>query len=257
MNEYLLAFIFVVAANIAMFVPAYLKQTDKLTDISYGVSFGLLGLFAFIRSERSLMHLILFMAVLIWSIRIGGFLLMRIRKIGKDSRFDEMRNHFFKFFRFWLLQGVSVFVVLLASLIAWNTEAVPISYLSIAGLSLFIAGLLIEATADLQKFRFNQNPNNKGKWIDEGLWRKTRHPNYLGEMSVWTGLFLFVLPSLSGWEILVAALSPVYIISLLSFVSGIPLLEKAADKRWGSDKDYLNYKKSVPVLIPSPKSIKR
>lgn len=257
MNEYLLGFIFVVLANIVMFVPAFLKQTDKLTDISYGVSFGLLALFAYARSERTLAHTLLLVAVLLWSVRIGGFLLMRIRVIGKDARFDGMRNNFFKFFRFWLLQGISVFVVMLGSLVAWNVDSTSLTLLSYAGLALFMAGLLTEAVADLEKFKFNQNPINKGKWIDEGLWRKSRHPNYLGEMSVWTGLFLFSLPFLSGWQIIIALISPLYIISLLSFVSGIPLLEKSADERWGKDENYQKYKKEVPVLFPSIKSLNR
>lgn len=257
MNEYLIAFLFVVLSNIAMFVPAYLKQTDKLTDISYGVSFGLLGIFAYYRSEKTMLHTILLIAVLAWSFRIGAFLLYRIRRIGKDSRFDGMRDNFFKFLRFWVLQGVSVFVVLISSLIAWRAEETSLTNISWAGLALFIAGLLTEATADIEKFRFNSNPTNAGKWIDMGLWRKSRHPNYLGEMSVWAGLFIFVLPSLDGWQALIALTSPLYIISLISFVSGIPLLEKSADERWGKDKDYQNYKKEVPVLIPSIKSLFR
>ena len=257
MNEYLLAFIFVVLSNIVMFVPAYIKQTDKLTDISYGVSFALLGIFAFMRSEKSAMHVLLLIAILAWSLRISTFLLIRIRKMGRDVRFDDMRNRFFAFLRFWLVQGVSVFVVLLCSLIAWTNSGSRITALSIAGLTLFFAGLLMEATADLEKFKFNNNPKNKGKWIDVGLWRKTRHPNYLGEMSVWTGIYIFVVPSLSGWQMAVAAVSPLYIIGLLSFVSGIPLLEKSADKRWGKDDDYKKYKKEVPVLYPTVKSIKR
>lgn len=257
MNDYLLALGFVVAGNVLMFIPAYISQTDKLTDISYGVSFAILAIFAYLRSDMNIMHTILLLAVMAWSIRIGTFLLIRIRKMGKDVRFDDMRNHFFKFLRFWLLQGLSVFVVLLGSLVAWQSSESNLTSLSIAGLAIFIAGLLTEATADLEKFKFNNNPNNKGKWIDIGLWRKSRHPNYLGEMSVWTGLYLFILPSISGWQVLIAIISPLYIISLISFVSGIPLLEKSADARWGKDPEYKKYKESVPVLFPSIKSLKR
>lgn len=257
MNDYILGFFFVVLSNILMFIPAYIKQTDKLTDISYGVSFGLLAIFAYLRSDKDMLHTILLIAVLLWSIRIGGFLLMRIRKTGKDSRFDDMRNNFFRFFRFWFLQGVSVFVILLSSLVAWSSQDTNITIFSWAGLALFFAGLLTEATADLEKFKFNNNPNNKDKWIDSGLWRMSRHPNYLGEMSVWTGLYLFVLPTLNGSQQLFALISPLYIVCLLAFVSGIPLLEKSADKRWGKNEAYRKYKKEVPILFPSFKSIRR
>lgn len=256
--DYLLIYLaFALLINLLMFIPAYLKQTDKLTDISYGASFAIVGFFAFIRSEMNVAHTILLIAVLAWSTRIGAFLLYRVRKVGKDSRFDEMRKHFFKFLRFWVLQGASVFIILLSSIIAWDNSSFSISAIGIAGLALFIAGLLAEATADVQKFRFNSKLSNKGKWIDEGLWRKSRHPNYLGEMSVWVGLYIFALSSMSGWTIILGLASPAYIIMLLSFGSGIPILEKGADERWGKDKDYQAYKSEVPVLIPSAKSLKR
>lgn len=256
--DYLLVYlVFALFINVLMFIPAYLKQTDKLTDISYGASFAIVGAFAYFRSEMNIAHTILFIAVFAWSARIGAFLLYRVRKVGKDSRFDEMRKHFFKFLRFWVLQGLSVFIILISSIIAWGNSSFNISAIGIAGLTLFIAGLLTEATADIQKFRFNSKPSNKGKWIDEGLWRKSRHPNYLGEMSVWTGLYIYALSSMSGWGIVIGLVSPLYIIMLLSFGSGIPILEKGANERWGRDKDYQDYKSEVPVLIPSVKSLKR
>lgn len=256
--DYLIIYLaFALLINILMFIPAYLKQTDKLTDISYGASFAIVGAFAFLRSEMNLAHTILFVAVLAWSARLGAFLLYRVRKVGKDSRFDEMRKHFFKFLRFWVLQGLSVFVILLSSIIAWDSTSFSISLIGVAGLVLFGAGLLTEATADIQKFRFNSKLSNKGQWIDEGLWRKSRHPNYLGEMSVWSGLYIFALSSMTGWELALGAISPLYIILLLSFGSGIPILEKGADERWGQNKEYQKYKSEVPVLIPSLKSLKR
>jgi len=170
--------------------------------------------------------------------------------MGKDKRFDEMRTKFWSFLKFWLLQGVTVWVVLLPSLLLFSKETVQWSELSWLGIAIFIAGLTIESLADYQKFVFKSNPDNKGKWIASGLWKYSRHPNYLGEILVWLGVYLFCFTSLSGVQQLIGALSPLFITGLLLFVSGIPLLEKKAQKKWGDKKEYQQYKKSTGVLVP-------
>lgn len=258
MDFLLLALIASVGINIAMFIPAFINKTDKLTDISYAVTFAFVATLAFLASNQTLAHLLLLIAILAWSVRLGGFLLIRINKMGKDSRFDGMREKFWSFLQFWLLQGVSVFVVLVASLLLFDVSRPTLTLVSWLGLSVFVAGLLLEATADLQKFRFKfSGKKKKHEWIDEGVWRMSRHPNYLGEMMVWTGLYMFVFPSLSGLEIFGGLISPLYIIGLLMFVSGVPLLEKYAAKKWGKDKAFKQYKKEVPLLIPTFSSVRR
>lgn len=258
MELLLWAFAVSLGINLVMFVPAFIFKTDKLTDISYAVTFAVVALAAYIRSEQDFGHVVLLLAVLLWALRLGGFLLIRINKMGKDSRFDGMREKFWSFIKFWLLQGVSVFVVLIASILFWDVNETTITALSWLGLVVFISGLAIEATADLQKFRFRfSGKKKKQEWIDEGVWRMSRHPNYLGEMMVWTGLYIFAVSSLSGASVYVALISPLYIISLLLFVSGVPLLEKSADKKWGSNKAYQEYKKQVPVVVPTYSSVKR
>lgn len=242
-----------VAINLLMFIPAFRYKTDKLTDLSYALSFIVLSLVAFFSSQKELIHLILLTMVVAWSIRLGGFLFLRIRKQKRDKRFDEMRDSIWKFGRFWLLQGVSVYVILLASLFVWNKDEVAFGWLNWVGLVVFIVGLLIESTADYQKRKFSSKSKNKDKWINTGLWSISRHPNYLGEMIVWTGVYTYAFSNLLLNERLIGLLSPVYIISLLLFVSGIPLLEKAADLKWGEDRDYKEYKKRTPVLIPYTK----
>jgi steroid 5-alpha reductase family enzyme len=157
------------------------------------------------------------LAVLLWALRLGTFLFIRINRMKRDKRFDGMRERFFAFLRFWLLQGLSVFVVMLAASFAFKQADSAFAPLSYLGLGIFAVGLLIEATADAQKFRFSGNPANKDKWIDVGIWRKTRHPNYLGEMMVWTGIYLLVAPSLVGADSLWALLSPLYIVCLLRY----------------------------------------
>lgn len=258
MNTYLLAFLVSISINLLMFVPAFRYKTDKLTDISYAVTFATVALFGFIASNKSSLHWLLFVMVLLWATRLGGFLLIRVWKRGKDARFDGMRENFWLFLRFWLLQGLSVFVVMLAAVTGFGKQDTNLGYLVWSGAIIFAAGLVIEATADWQKYQFGNNPSNKNKWIDQGIWRISRHPNYLGEMMVWIGVYLVVTPSLTSIpEVLIAVLSPLYIITLLMFVSGVPILERSADERWGKDKNFRSYKEQVPVLLPSIKSLKR
>jgi steroid 5-alpha reductase family enzyme len=239
-----------VGINILMFIPAFLFKTDKLTDISYAASFLILASIVASQSTQELGHILLYAFVTLWSIRLGGFLLYRINKQGRDKRFDEMRSKFFSFLKFWLLQGVSVFVILIPALLYWQNENLNYNTLSVIGAIIFIIGLSVEFLADIQKFNFNQRKNKSTAWIDEGLWSRSRHPNYFGEISVWFGIYLFVLPSLSLNQALIGLIGPLFITSLLLFVSGIPLLEKSADKKWGNKKRYQEYKKRTPVLIP-------
>ena len=250
MNEYLLFFLVAIGLNVAMFVPAFVTQTDKLTDISYALTFIFLAIYGFSISSKEPLHLVVAVAIILWGLRLGTFLFIRINAMKKDKRFDGMRESFFKFLRFWLLQGLSVAVILLSALTIWLQKDTDITIWVYIGIGVFISGLLIEATADMQKYSFNKIPENKGKWIASGLWGISRHPNYLGEIMVWVGLFAALIGQLTGWQYLIASLSPLYIISLLIFVSGIPLLEKSADVRWGKDKKYQAYKSKTAVLIP-------
>ena len=91
--------------------------------------------------------------------------------------------------------------------------------------------------------------NNKGKFISTGLWSRSRHPNYFGEITLWSGVSVIAFTSLNGIGY-VALVSPLFVYMLLSKGSGIPLLEKSADKKWGQDVAYQDYKKNTPVLFP-------
>lgn len=242
------------AINMAMSLVAFRLKTDKLTDISYAVSFVALALVGLFTYTPDVDKLILFSMIALWALRLGGFLLARIWAMKRDTRFDGIREDFWKFARFWVAQGVSVWVILLPALLAFGGSAVTYTTISFIGMGVWGLGLAIEATADLQKRHFSQNPANKDKWIATGLWRYSRHPNYFGEMLVWIGLYLFVLPSLSGVWQLVAAVGPLFIVSLLLFVSGVPPLEKSADARWGKNAEYQKYKRRTsPVVLLPPK----
>ncbi len=235
--------------NGVLFLIAYHLQSDKLTDASYAISFISLAVASYVASDKNTYKLLALALVCIWALRIGGFLLYRVIRSGKDRRFDDIRNKFFKFGSFWLGQAITIWVLLIPLTLAFDAD-MQWQNIALLGTAIWLAGFLIETVADAQKYRFTNNSANKDKWIDSGLWRYSRHPNYFGEILVWIGLYLYALPALSTVGTLVGISSPVLIAVLLLFISGIPILEKEADKRWGKQSAYQAYKKRTSILIP-------
>jgi len=242
-----------IAINLSMFVVAYLFKTDKLTDISYAVTFVVLSVYGLASSVASFPYIILAAMICIWAFRLGAYLLKRIGRIGKDKRFDGKREKFLPFLQFWLLQGITVGVVMLPSILFFSYGTGKIGIVSIVGVVLWLLGLIIEAIADDQKYKFINDINNKGKWIDIGLWKYSRHPNYFGEILLWVGIYIFTLSGLSVMQGLIGLSGPLYIAVLIIFVSGIPLLEKSAYRKWGENKGYLEYKNQTSILLLLPK----
>ena len=238
--------------NLTMFVVAFRLQSDKLTDISYAATFATIAVWAFATSDRNASHLVLLAMLLLWSLRLGGFLLYRVIKTGKDARFDGMRESFVKFGKFWVAQAVSVWVIMIPAVFAFG-ESGALNTVSFIGLFVWFIGWVCESIADWQKFTFSSDPRNKGKWIESGIWKYSRHPNYFGEIMVWLGVYIFAFSSITTLQALVGLVSPLFITSLLLFVSGIPILEKSADKRWGDKEAYRAYKRSTSILIPLPR----
>lgn len=148
----------------------------------------------------------------------------------------------------WVL--MTLMPTLLANLRAVDSSGSQLDWRQKLGWSLFAVGFFIEALADHQKSNFRANPENAGRFISSGLWSIVRHPNYLGEIVLWSGLGLAALPSLRGLERWSTLLSPVFITLLLTSVSGIPMLEKSGIKRWGSDPNYQLYLRNTPRLLP-------
>lgn len=246
------ALLFSLGINIVLFLVAYTFKTDKLTDAAYALSFFVLAVFGLLSSEATMARLLITAMVTIWAIRLGGFLLYRIQKTGRDQRFDVWRNSFWLLGRFWVLQAITAWIVLLPVLLALAKPDISLTTISILGILLWAFGLIVEAVADAQKFRFTQNPKNKGKWIAEGLWSWSRHPNYFGEITVWAGMYIAVVSTLTTSERLVGLASPLFIAGILLFATGIPILEKQANKKWGTDPAYKEYKKRTSELILRP-----
>jgi len=236
--------------NVALFIPAFALKTDKLTDASYSLTFIFLSLRAFFSSSNgSATNYLLLAMILLWAFRLGVFLWMRVNKLGRDKRFDDIRTHALRFFGFWVLQGLSVWLIMLPSLLFWRVTERRLGLLAVFGIAIWALGLTIESIADYQKAKFYRTQNLQHRWINTGLWRYSRHPNYFGEILVWVGIYLFTLPAFSWPIALFALISPVYIIVLLRFVSGVPKLEKSADAKFGYLPNYRAYKRSTSCLL--------
>lgn len=252
MVSYLLQMLILsLAINIAGFLIAFKLKTDKLTDFSYAFSFVVLnGLALFINKNYGWAHIIMFAMISLWALRLGSYLVIRIHKWGRDKRFDQMRCDFKKFLSFWLIQAFTVWIVSICSLLFMRSPSQYVSTLSLIGFLIFLGALGLEASADIQKFKFISNAKNKGKFISTGLWAKNRHPNYLGEIFVWLGVYVFACSSFDkSSEALIAIISPLFIFLMIRFVSGIPILEKQADDKWGKQKAYQDYKKQSGLLL--------
>jgi steroid 5-alpha reductase family enzyme len=234
-----------------VFIPSYLRQTEKYFDLTGGITYISVAVIAVLLSPvvdgRSILLLAL---VIIWAGRLGTFLFLRIRKAGKDERFDELKTSFFRFLNTWTIQGLWVTFTIAAALAAITTTTRrELGPFALIGFLVWTLGFTIEAVADAQKSRFRANPENRGRFIQTGLWARSRHPNYFGEIVIWIGVAIIALPVLRGWQY-VTLISPVFVTLLLTRVSGLPMLEKRADEKWGGQEDYEAYKERTPVLIP-------
>lgn len=238
------------------FIPAYLFQTEHYYDLTGSLTYILVVAVAVFSSqaagELDARGLLVSVLVFIWAIRLGSFLFRRVKRAGKDGRFDAIKLSWSRFLVTWTLQGLWVFVTLLAALVVLtSTRKLTLDVYAYAGLTVWVVGFVIEVIADRQKSTFNAQAENHGKFVNIGLWRWSRHPNYFGEILLWAGIALIAIPVLQSWQWL-AMLSPVFVTLLLTRVSGVPLLEQRADKKWGSDTAYQRYKMTTSVLVPFP-----
>lgn len=235
------------------FVPAYLWQTERFFDIIGSLTYISVTVVAVaLSAEPDLRSWLLLGMVVVWAGRLGSYLFLRIRKAGEDKRFAEIKPSVPRFLSTWTLQGLWVTLTAAAALAAiTTTERVGLGTVAAIGLLVWVAGIGLEAVADAQKSRFRADPANKGRFIRTGLWSWSRHPNYFGEILLWVGVALVALPVLRGWQ-WVTLISPLFVAFLLLRVSGVPMLEKSADKKWGGQPEYEAYKRRTSLLVPLP-----
>ncbi|ETI55592.1 hypothetical protein F441_01728 [Phytophthora nicotianae CJ01A1] len=233
------------------------KQDERFFDLTGSVTYAVVSLLAYNRSSSvSWRESMLTVLVWLWCLRLGSFLYLRIRECGEDKRFKDIRVNPLRFLGVWSIQGLWVLLTVLPVLLTLTrgVHDLRVSPLDVVGVFLWIVGYVMEVTADYQKTQFRRDKSKEGQFIQSGLWYYSRHPNYCGEIMMWVGVFLVsvhTLPTtgLKTW----AAVSPAFVTFLLMFVSGVPLLEKQAEERWGETKAYQDYKAQTSVLLPMPK----
>ncbi|GFP87767.1 hypothetical protein PHJA_000920400 [Phtheirospermum japonicum] len=245
--------IITVAYQFFFFVITALLRFDKVTDFAGSTNFFILAVLTLIvKGSWNFRQVVLSILVVIWGLRLGLFLLMRIIRWGEDRRFDNMRDNLGKLALFWVFQAVWVWTVSFPVTVVNASDRDPsIRAEDIIGRVIWALGLFIKATADQQKLNFKNSPENRGKWCDVGVWKYSRHPNYFGEIFIRWGIFLAATPVLENAEWLVIS-GPIFLTLLLLFLSGIPLLEESADKKYENVSAYRHYKSTTSPLILLP-----
>lgn len=249
MSLFLETLIIAFVINTVFFIYAFIRKTDVVTDLSYSLSFFLATTYIYVvHAEKNLLQTLLLVIVILWALRLGSYLLSRILRTKTDHRFDDKRNSFVRFGTFWLLQATAVWVILLPITFAMGAKSLVVNMpFLIAGFGISLFGLIYETVADYQKSSFKKK--NPKKLITTGLWATSRHPNYFGEILVWWGTLVIVLPYLQGATYLVV-FGPVFITVLLLFVSGVNLLEISWKEKYGKEAYYQEYVRQTSLFIP-------
>ena len=236
------------------FLPAYIFQTEKFYDLTGSLTYLSVIWYSLISSSNhfanlNVANITIVLLITLWAVRLGSFLFMRIHKDGEDKRFRTIKPSATQFFMTWTLQGLWVSLCSMCALTAISSDSgIVANALFYLGLGLFIFGFGTEVIADKQKSAFRSIPENRDKFITTGLWAKSRHPNFFGEIVLWTGIAVMSFSSLTGLQYL-TLISPVFTYLLLVYVSGVRMLEAQADKKWGDNEEYIRYKTDTPVLI--------
>lgn len=235
------------------FIPAFVFRTEKFYDLTGSITYLTVVVVALLLSPAiDTRSLLLAGIIAVWAVRLGSFLFMRIRAAGEDRRFREIKKSFARFLMTWTLQGLWVAFSLSSALAAiTSTVRKELDAFAVIGFLVWLFGFGIEVIADKQKSDFNAAPGNKDKFIRSGLWSWSRHPNYFGEIVLWIGVMIIAMPILQGWQ-WATLISPIFIIILLTRISGVPMLEKRADEKWGGQPEYEAYKAGTSVLVPMP-----
>jgi steroid 5-alpha reductase family enzyme len=237
----------------AWFVVALIKKDNSVADIAWGLGFVLVAAITFPRRGFPFTPLLVTALVVVWGARLAVHILVRNRKRGEDPRYAEWRRNWGRSFlwrsylQVFLLQGLFLLVISSPVILVNSEPYDPIVIVDggswFVGFLVWCVGFFFEAVGDAQLARFKRDTGNRGKIMDKGLWRYSRHPNYFGEALMWWGIFLVALEVPYGW---MTVASPVLITFLLVRVSGIPLLEK----KYAGNADFQAYARRTSAFVP-------
>lgn len=231
------------------FAISVIVKRNDVADLAWGLGFILVAWLSFLFFGNSLKALLVNTLVTIWGVRLAYHIFKRLKAKPEDARYKAWRDAWKNFYlrsylQVYLLQGLFMFLISIP-IVFINKYSKDVAVFDLLGLLVWIFGFYFESTADKQLSNFIKNPNNKGKLMDKGLWKYSRHPNYFGEVTQWWGIFLIALSIKSGY---LTILGPLTITVLILFLSGIPLLEK----KYAGRADFEEYKKRTSVFFPLP-----
>ena len=237
--------------QIIVFIPSFIFKTEHYYDLTGGITFISTIIISYLVKSQvyqfDITSLLLVVFISLWALRLSSFLFFRVKRTGQDVRFIKIKQSFSWFLMTFTIQGLWVFMCLFPAIIVMSSNQNNFNSFTILGTILWVVGFLIEIIADHQKTQFNKT--NKGSFISKGLWSLSRHPNYFGEFILWLGITVISFPYLDGYQF-IALISPLFVYLLLNKVSGVNLLENIAEKRWGDDKKYIEYKNRTPIFFP-------
>jgi len=251
MNAFTFILIIAVLLQVFFFLPSFILKTEKYYDLVGSLTYiTTISLAYFSVENKTMIDSIIYFYVMVWASRLGIYLFRRVRNDGKDVRFEKAKRHFFWFLQYWMGQALWVSLTACAAIIAiLSPEEDTLPVLAIVGMVLWISGFTIESISDYQKRVFRKENNPSESFIHTGFWARSRHPNYFGEITLWTGIAVIALNTLNGIEY-ITLISPVFVYILLTRMSGVNLLERIAEERYGHLEEYQRYKKNTPVLVP-------
>lgn len=230
------------------FISVYARRND-VADIAWGLGYCLICVYLFFTQPRNIASDVLYLLVMLWGLRLSLHIYFRSKKRPEDFRYRQWRETWGKTFywrsylQVYLLQAFLLFIIISPVLLVSVSEPVLWTWIPSVGVCIWIFGFVYQAVADHQLASFIRHKKDNSEILQTGLWKYSRHPNYFGEILMWWGIYIVVVPFKFSWMVII---SPLTITCLLAFVSGVPMLEK----RYAGNKKFEMYKKTTPALIP-------
>ena len=255
-NDIPIVFIFaisILSLNSVFFIHSYFFKSDIFFDLVGSFSFLSIGIASLLLlPDIDANQILIFFLLVFWSLRLGPFLFLRRIGAGNDERLSEYFKSPISLYFLWCMNSLWVFFTSLSMIIIFSSKTThDFGLLQWLGLIIWVFGYIIEVISDSQKNKFNKT--NKGKFINIGLWKYIRHPNYLGEIIIWFGIFVISLNYIESFSSMLSILSPIFVYILLRYLSGVPQLEKRGDQKWGDLKEYVKYKEKTGIIFPKLK----
>jgi len=252
-NEIPIVYLFtssILILNSTFFLHSYIYKTDIFFDLVGSLSFLSIGLISLLLIPNiDANQILVFFLLLFWSLRLGPFLFIRRLGANNDERLEEFFKSPLSLYFLWSMNSLWVFFTSLSMIIIFSSpNENEFGLIQWLGLIVWVTGYVIEVISDSQKTKFNKF--NKGKFINIGLWKYIRHPNYLGEIIIWVGIFIISLNYIHSLTSFLSILSPIFVFLLLRFITGVPQLEARGKEKWGHLDEYNSYKEKTGLLFP-------